>query len=551
MIVRLALRTLLMHPIRTAVLAGGFGLGVAVMANLLGVAEVVLEQSQSPALVGGGDVVVSGAASRLTSGRYLLWGGLGAPAFADRIAAASPTRRASVFLVQDGTVTRLRARGGIPSLERALEDPETSGVSAWVDAADDAAWTSPDPADVLRSLDRFHAIPDVPARAGSWVEWLYFNGQAGSTRFYLTFLVGPVGENGRRVAAVRLQLDRAGRVENYAETAEIDAVEVLATAPEITMGRSRIRLDGPRYVVSFDLRRDRAANPRDQTASGRADGTVQPRSLGERRSEIGHASGGRDKPRFEPSDAGELGQALEGAEASVTGARRGTSGELSRRPDGQEGELSRPTDRPSRATGEIVLTAHRGQSLPPLQITGARGWVSGYVVPVMSGALDGSIRVGNQTLPLAGGTGYHDHNWGFWEGVSWQWGQVQHEGLSILYGRVFPPADAADASRVPGFMMVLGPDGPLGQAVRVTIDETIEPALDRPSRIVVLGSSSSLDLRLEVDIGSAIRTPWRSGRLANDLDFLQMRGRYRVSGKAGDRTLDFAAPGAAETFRGR
>ena len=128
-----------------------------------------------------------------------------------------------------------------------------------------------------------------------------------------------------------------------------------------------------------------------------------------------------------------------------------------------------------------MLTARRGYSLPPIAITGARGWVSGYVVPVMSGALDGAIRVGDETLPLSGGTGYHDHNWGFWEGVSWQWGQVQHEGLSILYGRVFPPADAADASRVPGFMMVLGPDGALGQATRVTIDETMEPTLDRPS----------------------------------------------------------------------
>lgn len=67
----------------------------------------------------------------------------------------------------------------------------------------------------------------------------------------------------------------------------------------------------------------------------------------------------------------------------------------------------------------------------------------------MSGTLDGTIRVAGDVLPLAGGTGYHDHNWGFWEGVSWQWGQVQHEGLSILYGRVFPPADAADASRIP------------------------------------------------------------------------------------------------------
>jgi hypothetical protein len=637
---RLALRTLLMHPVRTAVLAGGFGLGVAVMANLLGVAEVVLEQSQSPALVGGGDVLVTGAASRLTSGRYLLWGGLGAPAFADRVAAVSPTRRGSVFLVQDGTVTRLRARGGIPSLERALDDPETADVSAWVDAPGDEAWISPGAVDVLRSLDRFHAIPDVPARAGSWVEWLYFDGQAGSTRFYLTFLVGPVRENGRRAAGVRLQLERAGRVENYGETAEIDANEVLATAPELTIGRSRIRLDGDRYVVSFDLRRDdRADSSQGPTrTSGRADGTVHPPSRGERRSRspspvqalgptrLQHLAqtgarpgcgsrvslryGSRQGPAGEPSRrpdrparatgeggsaysecisgrgdetppghslghsrfdnrqtrrrvplglfepdrrTGELPQRTWGAEAGLTGWVRGSAQAVSRRPGRQADAAtqSRQPERLARATGEIVLTARRGHSLPPLSITGAGGWISGYVVPVMSGALEGTIRVGDETLPLAGGTGYHDHNWGFWEGVSWQWGQVQHDGLSILYGRVFPPADAADASRVPGFMMVLGPDGPLGQATRVTIDETIDPTLDRPSRIIVRGNSPSLELRLDIDVESAIRTPWRSGPLTSDVDFLQMRGRYRVSGKAGDRALDFVAPGAAETFRGR
>ena len=198
-----------------------------------------------------------------------------------------------------------------------------------------------------------------------------------------------------------------------------------------------------------------------------------------------------------------------------------------------------------------MLTARRGHTLPPIAITGARGWVSGYVVPVMSGALDGAIRVNGDALSLAGGTGYHDHNWGFWEGVSWQWGQVQHEGLSILYGRVFPPADAADASRVPGFLMVLGPDGPLGQATRVTIEETNDPAHDRPSRIVVRGTSPSLDLQMEIAIDSGVRTAMTGGPAASGLDFLQLRGRYRVSGSAGDRPLDFVAPGAAETFRGR
>jgi hypothetical protein len=470
---RLAVRSLLLHPVRTAVLAGGFGLGIAVMANLLGVAGVVLEQSQSPALAGGGDVVLTGAAGPVTSAQYLLWGALGAPAFADRVAVASPTRRDSLFLVQDGVVTRVRARGGIPSLERALDDPETAGSTVWHDTPADTAWTSPDPAEVLRSLDRFHPIPEVPERAHSWAEWLYFNGQAGTTRFYLTLLVGPTLENGRRAAGVRLQLDRDGAVTTYGQSAEIDAAAVLATAPELTIGRSRVRVDGDRYLVSFDLSSDRRPGSR-----------------------------GRNTPA-------------------------------------------------ATAVGEIVLTARRGHTLPPIAISGARGWVSGYVVPVMSGALDGAITVNGETLPLAGGRGYHDHNWGFWEGVRWQWGQVQHEGLSILYGRVFPPSDAADASRVPGFLMVLGPDGPLGQATDVTIEETIVPALDRPSRIVVRATSPSLDLRLEVAIESGVRTPMAGGPVASGLDFLQLRGRYRVSGTAGDRPLDFVAAGAAETFRGR
>jgi hypothetical protein len=449
------------------VLAGGFGMGIAVMATLLGVADVVLEQSRAPALAGGGDVIVTGAAGRVTSARYLLWGALDTAAPSGRIAAASPTRRSSVYLVEPVGPTRLRARGGIPSLERALGDPETAGIPVWQDAPGDEAWTRPDPADVLRSLDRFHPIPDVPARAGSWIEWLYFNGRAESARFYLTFLVGPLRENGLRVAAVRLQLERAGRVTNYGEEAEIDPAVVLATAPEIAIGRSRIRLDGDRYVASFDL------------------------------GAIGRTAG-----------AGE------------------------------------------RATGEMILTARRGHALPPLQITGARGWVSGYVVPVMSGALDGTIAAGSETVSLAGGVGYHDHNWGFWEGVSWRWGQVQHDGLSILYGRVFPPADAADASRVPGFLMVLGPDGALGHATRVTIDEPIDPTHDRPSRITVQGTSRSLDLRLDIEVEDAIRTSMQ-GPLAGGLDFLQLRARYRVSGRAGDRVLDFTAIGAAETFRGR
>ena len=35
------------------------------------------------------------------------------------------------------------------------------------------------------------------------------------------------------------------------------------------------------------------------------------------------------------------------------------------------------------------------------------------------------------------------------------------------------------------------------------------------------------------------------------LDFLQLAGLYTVTGKVGDRAIDFTAHGAAETFRPR
>src|SRR5215510_7927415 len=72
MILRLAWKALVAHPVRTAVLGIGFGLGVGVMATLLGVGEVVLEQARAPELVGGGQLVLNGATGTITSARFAM-----------------------------------------------------------------------------------------------------------------------------------------------------------------------------------------------------------------------------------------------------------------------------------------------------------------------------------------------------------------------------------------------------------------------------------------------------------------------------------------------
>ncbi|MEO7276005.1 MAG: hypothetical protein ABIX28_00485, partial [Vicinamibacterales bacterium] len=198
MIVRLALRSLLAHPIRSAVLAAGFGLGVGVMAALLGIGGVILEQARAPELVGGGDVVIGGATGQLPSARFILSGVLGSGPLASQVAVASPTVRSTLYLIDGQGSTAVRVRGGVPSLEQKLNDSETRGQPAWTDTPADRAWAAPDGEAVLRAMDRFHAIPDAPARAASWAEWLYFNGRGKDVRFYLTFLAGPRASTGRR-----------------------------------------------------------------------------------------------------------------------------------------------------------------------------------------------------------------------------------------------------------------------------------------------------------------------------------------------------------------
>ncbi|MEW6319464.1 MAG: hypothetical protein AB1635_00080 [Acidobacteriota bacterium] len=457
MIGRLAVRSLTAHPIRSAVLAAGFGVGVSVMAILLGVAEVVLDQARSPSLVGGGDVVLR--IGPQVPARLVLSGTLQADALRDRVLVAAPWHTSDLFLVKnDGTTAALSVRGGIPSLERALGDPETD-TAGWQDTAADAAWTRVSPAESLRLIDAFHPVPDAPEWADSWAEWLYFNGRAGGAQFYLTFMVGPPDADGLRPAGVRLQLDRGGRMESYSASAKLTQADV-DRAPELSIAGNHVRLDGLRYIVELDL------------------------------------------------------------------AGRGGV----------------------RAAGTVTIDAEPGRLLPPIQISGARGWLTGYVVPVMSGRLGGALRVGGAIVSFAGGTGYHDHNWGFWRGVSWQWGQVQHGGRSFLYGRVFPPPEAADAERLPGFLGVLGPDGPQGFATNVRITEQND-ARGLPQAILVRGRGPTVDITLHFDVQSREVTRMPEGPLANNVDFLQMRGTYTVSGRAGDERVDFTAPGSAETFR--
>ena len=142
------------------------------------------------------------------------------------------------------------------------------------------------------------------------------------------------------------------------------------------------------------------------------------------------------------------------------------------------------------------------------------------------------------------------HNWGFWKGVRWQWGQVADGDLSFVYGRIVPPPDVADPDRVPGFLGVLGAKGALGFSTAVSLDEAGDER-GVPERITVRARGQTIDLELVFSVDRSVRTAMSmtAATPGSPIDFLQLGGEYRVTGRVGDRAIGFTARGAAETFR--
>ncbi len=413
MILRLALRSLSTRPLRTAVLAVGFGLGIGVMVELLGVGEVILEQAHAPVLQGGGDLVATGAAGEVDSARFLV-------VERARIQPV-PVADARDLAVEAGHAVPAGARSGDRDCrpwrraEPRTGDWRSRSRRTSVVGRHAGRYRMDEPS-ARRRPARHGSIPrPVPAsEQKSWAEWLYFNGKSrdGSLRFYLTFMTGAPDPSGKRPMFVRLQLTRAGRkTTNYSATATVDERELLERAPDLDVGANRVRLDGLRYRFTLSLASESA-----------------------------------------------------------------------------------PTNAASALTGEIALEAAPDRSLPPAVIHGAHGWLSGYVVPVLSGTFRGALRVGGDEVSVEGAAGYHDHNWGFWEGVRWQWGQVAGHDISLVYGRVFPPATVADASRLPGFLGVLGPEGPIAFSTDVSIEE--EDRGGGPEVIAVHARGPNMELTL-------------------------------------------------------
>ncbi|MGH7725142.1 MAG: hypothetical protein ACREOU_06895 [Candidatus Eiseniibacteriota bacterium] len=201
---------------------------------------------------------------------------------------------------------------------------------------------------------------------------------------------------------------------------------------------------------------------------------------------------------------------------------------------------------------------------PPVTVKGADGFESGYVVPAVLARATGTIEAGGERWNVEDALAYHDHNWGYWRDVHWDWGQVQSPDgkFALVYGAVHAPELESTGQGARIFALVSGADGFLGYLEPDAIHYAAEHAgpLMEGRGITVPGTirfesaneEDTLSVRIRVgDVAASVPAgdPRETGAEPGaKRAFLQMRGHYVVSGRVGGRAIAFEAPGASETF---
>ena len=194
--------------------------------------------------------------------------------------------------------------------------------------------------------------------------------------------------------------------------------------------------------------------------------------------------------------------------------------------------------------------------------------VSGYTVPALRASASGTLCVDGQCEKLTDAQSYHDHNWGVWRGVTWDWGASRAGQYTFLYGRVFPPDSGASARPLLvylidslGFRAVFRP-----KLISYEDTRTIRSGatiLHVPSRARFSDIRGDDTLSVDISIEDAIATDTRprprnakEGERGDPLGtakthpyFIQMKGRGRISGRLEGQPLIGTGTGFFETYR--
>ena len=194
--------------------------------------------------------------------------------------------------------------------------------------------------------------------------------------------------------------------------------------------------------------------------------------------------------------------------------------------------------------GVLKYFPQPGLYFPPTDLARSNHFESGYVIPAIRGAYDGAITIGNKSYRFDGVPGYHDHNWGIWQEIIWNWGHLYSNQYALFFGEIFLEGKSkglfVGLLDNKGFLTLLRPDkikftdykeGPAGTLV--------------PMQWEIEAKKQFASLLLRGKAQSFVSTKVEG---AEPLYFIQYKANYRVEATLDNKKLLFDATGNAETF---
>ena len=205
---------------------------------------------------------------------------------------------------------------------------------------------------------------------------------------------------------------------------------------------------------------------------------------------------------------------------------------------------------------DLTVSPAPNAFFPGASIGGA-GVISGYVVPALRASASGTVCVDGQCETIASAQSYHDHNWGIWHNVAWEWGEARAGDYTLLYGRIVTEG----APEQPLFLYVVDSLGFVGLFRPRTIEYIDGRTTSVDGKTIPVPSSGTMtdsragdELRVELRIDDATATDvHRSARQPIDgfskRYFVQMKGTATISGQVAGKSIGGKGTGFFETYR--
>jgi hypothetical protein len=196
---------------------------------------------------------------------------------------------------------------------------------------------------------------------------------------------------------------------------------------------------------------------------------------------------------------------------------------------------------------DLAVRPAPNRYFPPVELRDDE-LLSGYAVPALAARATGRICVGSRCRRVEGASAYHDHNWGVWRDVTWEWGSAGGSRLNLLYGGVYGPSSTSSP-----FFLTLADSLGVRQVLRFgriqyqgRLPAQGAQGVSAPSRFVLVGTRDADTVRLMVDVTHAFATDMSAASFRRV--FLQMRGAFELRGRVAGEAVRDSGEGFFETY---